>query len=73
MSVLNPKAFFQEPPADRELGEVDRRVEKELGGIVARFAMDFDRAREVRRTGVGEPVVVSEPGIGTPRIDGAAS
>ena len=38
-------------------------VEEELGRVVAGLAVDLDRAREVGRSLVVEPVVVGEPGV----------
>ncbi len=38
-------------------------VHEELGGVVARLAVDLDLAAEVRRVLVVEPVVVGEPGV----------
>ena len=54
---------LREPRADRELRTTDRRIEEQLDRIVAGLAMDLDRAGEVRRAGVVEPVVVGEPGV----------
>ena len=38
-------------------------VHEQLGGVVARLAVDLDLAAEVRRVLVVEPVVVGEPGV----------
>ena len=39
------------------------RVHEQLGGVVARLAVDLDLPAEVRGVGVVEPVVVGEPGV----------
>ena len=39
------------------------RVHQQLGGVVARLAVDLDLAAEVRGVRVVEPVVVGEPGV----------
>ncbi len=46
------------------LAQLVRRVEEELGGVVAGLAVDLHVAREVGRPLVVEPVVVGEPGVG---------
>ena len=55
---------FREPPSNRKLRNADRRVEEQLNRVVARFAMDLDRAGVVGRTVVIDPMIVREPAIG---------
>ena len=54
-----------ELPADGERRHLDRWIEEQLDRVVARLAMDVDRARVVRRARVVQPVVVREPGVGS--------
>jgi hypothetical protein len=57
------KLALEQPPADREVRDAERRVDEQLDRVVAGLAVDVDRAGEVRGAVVIQPVVVAEPAI----------
>ena len=59
----SPSARRREPPAHRELGKADRRIEEQLDRVVAGLAMDLDQAGKIRGAAVVEPIVIGEPGV----------
>jgi len=62
--VPHPERLLREAPADPEPRPSQRRVEEQLGRVVAGLPVDVDGACEVRRGGVVQPVVVGEPPVG---------
>src|SRR5690606_36660903 len=56
--------FLEELPGDAAACEAKLRVEEELERIVARLAVDLDRARKVGRAAIVEPIDVVEPSLG---------
>ena len=48
-------------PRDAQLRQAQLRINEQLTRVIARLAMNIDHPREIRRSGIIEPILVTEP------------
>lgn len=55
------QSLAKQLPRDVQLRQAQVRIDEQLTRVIAGLAMNIDRPREIRSSGIIEPIVVTEP------------